>query len=271
MRTMKNLMFALIFLFPLILFSQERLEKAKESLSSKNSTTSREETKSNRSSRSGRINRNRDNDGLFIAIVEDVGFYLFYGAIIGDSEYRTLTPYPYFNNSTGEYLKIDTIQSKSSLFKISVNQLFNRGVNGIEFNANYRVLPILGIEASHLNFSENSIQGKEYLDITSFLLKYYRIREQNVSVWWGMGASYVANEVQTWGFSYAIGTEIFPVKPISLETSYKQSFINYNNVNEFKIHLKYHIKKTALYTGYHANKLGSEKANGIVFGAEYTF
>ena len=40
---------------------------------------------------------------------------------------------------------------------------------------------------------------------------------------------------------------------------------------EFKIHLKYHIKKAAIYSGYQNVELGSEKVNGIVYGLEYTF
>jgi hypothetical protein len=261
---MKNFLFIALFLSSFIMFSQGRLEKAKESLSN---DTEESETKST----SRKISRNNEGNGFFVDVFAELGYYAFYGIVVGRSEYRNITPYPYYKNLRGEYLKTDFEQTKNSLFKISAYQLFNRGVNALGLNANYRLIPILGVEVSHLNFSENSIQGKEYLDVSSFLLKYYRVREQNISLWWGAGASYVANGVDTWGFAYTIGTEIFPAKPISIHLSYKQSFINFSNVNEFKVQLKYHIKKTALVTGYHANAIGSENVNGIVFGAEYTF
>jgi len=268
---MKSFIFAALFLFPLVLFSQGKLEKAKERLSEKNATSSRILEDSDENSENKGIHRNSNNNGFFAAIIEDIAFYAFYGAIIGNSEFRTLTPYPYYKNSKGEYLKLNENKTKNSLFKIGVNQLFNSNINALELSANYRVLPILGIEATHLNFSESSIQGKEYLDISSMMVNYYRIREQGVSLWWGVGASYVGNGVDTWGFSYNIGAEFFPFKPISLQTKYKQSFINYSEVNEFKLHLKYHIKNVGLFAGYHANSLGGENVNGPIFGAEYTF
>ena len=266
---MKKLILSILLLFPFILFSQGKLDKAKENLSENNSKSNSSISENHLKSRIH--HRNRNNNGFILAIFEDLAFYTFYGAFIGNSEYRTFTPYPYFKNLKGEYLKIDTIYSKKNLFKLSANRLFNSSINAIEINANYRVLPILGIEVSHLNFSESTLSGQNQLGISSFMLKYYRVREQPVSIWWGMGASYVGNGVDTWGFAYTIGAEIFPVEPISFFTSFKQSFINYSNINEFKFHLKYHIDKIAVFTGYQANSLGGENVNGLVFGAEYTF
>jgi hypothetical protein len=265
---MKNLLFIALFIIPFTLFSQGKLEKAKEDLS-KESSSSEESSERNRSVRSGRLSSGHNN--FFVDVFAEVGFYAFYGTLLGSSDYRALTPYPYFYDSTGEYLKVDLDYSKNSQFKIGASQYFNKGVKGVELNANYKLMPILGIEASYLNFTERTLQGKDYLNVTSLLLKYYRVREKNISIWWGLGATHVGNEVNTWGFSYAIGTEIFPVKPISLYSSYKQSFINSTSIDEFKIHLKYHFKKTAIYSGYQNVELGSEKVNGIVYGIEYIF
>lgn len=268
---MRRLVLSILLLFPVILFSQGKLNKAKENLSKNNSKSNTSSSITENNLKNRIRHRNRNNNGFILAIFEDFAFYTFYGALIGNSEYRTFTPYPYFNNSKGEYLKIDTIYSKKKLFNLSANRLFNSSVNSIEINANYRVLPILGVEVSYLNFSESTLSGQNQLGISSFMLKYYRVREQSVSIWWGMGASYVGNGVNSWGFAYTVGTEIFPVKPISFFTSFKKSFINYSNINEFKVHLKYHIEKIAVFTGYQANNLGGENVNGLVFGAEYTF
>ena len=264
---MKNTVFAILFLVPFFLFSQGRLEKAKENLSKE--STNEESSENRRSSRS--LGSGRDRDSFFADFFIELGYYAFYGVVVGSSEYRNVAPYPYYYTSTGEYLKVDLEDSKRSLFKIGASQYFNKGIKGLELNANYRVIPILGIDVSHLNFSENTLQGKDYLNVTSFLLKYYRVREKNISVWWGLGATHVGNEVDSMGFAYAIGTEIFPAKPISFHVSYKQSFINSTSIDEFKIHLKYHIKKAAIYSGYQNVELGSEKVNGIVYGLEYTF
>ncbi|WP_372746732.1 hypothetical protein [Lutibacter sp.] len=262
---MKNLLLIALFIIPFTVFSQGKLEKAKEDLS-KDSQSTEESSERDRS-----IRLKRDHNNFFVDVFAEIGFYAFYGTLLGSSDYRSLTPYPYFYDATGEYLKVDLDSSKNSQFKIGASQYFNKGVKGIELNADYRVIPILGIEASYLNFSENTLQGKEYLNVTSLLLKYYRVREKNVSIWWGLGATHVGNEVNTWVFTYTIGTEIFPVKPISLYANYKQSFINSSSIDEFKIHIKYHIKKTAIYTGYQNVELGSETIKGIVYGIEYTF
>lgn len=251
-----------------MLFPQGKLEKAKESLSDKNSISTKD---SDDNFRNRGVSRRNNNNGFFVEVFGEIAFYTFYGSLIGSAEYRALTPYPYFNNTKGEYLKTASNNSKNSLLKVGVNQLFNSDINALEVNANYRVLPILGIEASHLNFSENSIHGKEYLDVSSVMLNYYRVRECGISLWWGLGASYVGNGVDTMGFAYNFGTEIFPFKPISLFANYKQSFINSNTINQFKFHVKYHINNVALYTGYHSNELGSENVKGFILGAEYTF
>lgn len=264
----------IILLTPALLFSQGELEKAKKSLSEKSTSKSNiSTTKNDRSVRTSRNNHRNssDNNGIFYNFFVELGYYAFYGAVVGQSEYRSLTPHPYYNNTFGEYLKNDTINSKNNIFKISGNHLFNKDANGLEINANYRIIPILGLEASHIHFSEKIKTGNDYLDISSLMINYYRIRENNISLWWGLGTTYVGNEVKKLGFSYNIGTEIYPFKPISLQVSWKQSFINRTSIDVFKTQIKYHINKTALFTGYHDYQLGGKKNAGFILGVEYTF
>ena len=257
----------IILLIPALLFSQGKLEKAKESLSESSAT------RNDRSTRTSRNNHQNssDNNGFFYDFFIELGYYALYGAVIGQSEYRSLTPHPYYKNTFGEYLKGDSTNSKNSIFKISAIRHFNKRINGLEINANYRILPIFGLEASYIHFSERTIIGSDYLEIASLMANYYRIREKNISLWWGLGTSYVGNDVKKLGFAYNIGTEIYPFKPISLHVSWKQSFINNTSIDVFKTQIKYHIKNTALFTGYHDYQLGSEKNGGFILGAEYTF
>ncbi|WP_299526418.1 hypothetical protein [uncultured Lutibacter sp.] len=264
----------IIFLIPTLLFSQGKLKKAKESLSESSTTsTSNSTTRNDRGTRTSRNNRlnSSNNNGFFQDFFVELGFYAFYGTVIGQSEYRSLTPHPYYKNTFGEYLKEDSISSKNSIFKISAIRHFNIRINGLEINANYRILPIFGLEASYIHFSERTIVGSDFLEISSLMANYYRIREKNISLWWGLGASYVGNGIQKVGFAYNIGTEIYPFKPISLHASWKQSFINSTSIDVFKTQIKYHIKNTAIFTGYHDFKLGSEKNGGFILGMEYTF
>jgi len=264
----------IILLLPCVLFSQGKLKKAKESLSESSATSTSSSTTSNdRGTRTSRNNHRNssNNNGLFYDFFVELGYYAIYGVVVGNSEYRSLTPYPYYNHTFGEYLKGDALSSKKSIFKISGIRHFNKRINGLEINANYRILPIFGLEASYIHFSERTIIGSDFLEISSLMANYYRIREKNISLWWGLGTSYVGNDVKNLGFAYNIGTEIYPFKPISLHVSWKQSYINSTSIDVFKTQIKYHIKNTALFTGYHDYQLGSEKNGGFIFGMEYTF
>lgn len=272
---MKRILLITLFI-PCLLFSQGKLEKAKESLSEKSSVNSDRST-TTRSGRSTRTSKNSnrnslDNDGFFTEFFMKLGFYAIYGSFVGDAESRGLTPYPYHKNTFGEYLKGDAIGLKSNIFKISANRHFNKNINGLELNANYRVLPIFGLEASYIHFSERTIIGRsDYLEISSLMANYYRIRENQISLWWGLGASYAGNEVKKVGFAYNIGTEIYPFKPISFHASWKQTFINNNSIDVCKTQVKYHIKEAAIFTGYHEFQLGNVKNAGFILGVEYTF
>ncbi|WP_299672627.1 hypothetical protein [uncultured Tenacibaculum sp.] len=262
---MKRKLLLLVFI-PFFLCSQSTLSNAKQSLSSSSSTSS--------SSNSNDDSDDDDDINFFSAffgeIFLDVFYYASLGIFIGEPTETAMNPYPYYNDKEGEYsIRLDGNVKKQSL-KLSTNYLFNR-VRGIEFNAVYKPVYLVGVELSHINFSENTLLNSESLNITSVNLNYYRIRNRNISMWWGLGVTYVGNGVNSAGVSYNFGTDIYPAKPISLHLGWKQSFINDNSVNVFKAQAKYHIKKTALYTGYHNYKLGSETVSGLVFGLEYTF
>lgn len=266
---MKRKLLLLVFI-PFFLSAQSTLGKAKQSLSNNSS-----------SSFSSSNNSDDDSDdddnftGNFFAdffgtLFLDIFYHTSKEVFIGRPTSVAMNPYPYFNGSSGEYSKNLNAPQKNQSIKIGANYLFNR-VRGIEFNAVYKPFYLAGIEASHINFSENTLANSETLNITSVNLNYYRVREQHISMWWGLGVTHVADGVNTTGFSYNFGTDIYPAKPFSLHLGWKQSFINNNSVNVFKSQAKYHIKNTALYTGYHNYKLGSETVSGIVFGLEYTF
>lgn len=255
----------LLFFIPYLSFGQSTLGKAKESLSKSSRNSVNVETRNSSSS-------SNDDDffsNFFESAFLEVAYYSTLGIAFGGGDYREMNPYPYYNNH-GEFTKDYYDNTKRSSFKIGGNYLINR-INGFELDAVFKPIPIAGLEVSYLNFSENTLLSSESLNITSFSANYYRFRENYFSAWWGIGGTYVGNEVDTWGFNYNLGLDIYPVKPISLHVGWRQSFINDNTVDVFKSQVKYHIKRTALYTGYHNYKLGSETVSGLVLGIELTF
>ncbi len=265
---MKRKLLLLLFI-PLFLCSQGTLNNAKKSLSKKNSKNS-SITSNSRARVSQRSNSSYFFNRLLSSFVIGTLYQGSLGLLIGRPDFTRMHPYPYYTGNEGEYHYDEKNTYKNSNLKLEANYLINR-VKGLEFNAVYKPFYLAGIEVSHLNFSEKTLLNSESLNITSVNLNYYRIRKRNFSMWWGAGASYVGNEVDTWGFTYNVGTNIYPFQPISFHLGWKQSFINDNSINVFKSQVKYHIKKTALYTGYHNYALGSETVSGLVLGVEYTF
>lgn len=87
----------------------------------------------------------------------------------------------------------------------------------------------------------------------------------------GVGAIYVGIEVHTTGVAYQAGIEVYPIKPISLQASFKQFFIHESNINKLKFQLRHHRKRTAYFTGYQDCSIGGVNASGVVLGVEFGF
>jgi hypothetical protein len=259
----------ILFLIPVIGFSQGKLDRAKDNLSSREKTSSSSED-------SKKINEGSDDstffEDLFLEFFVEIMLYTSYKTALGEFEHRHFSPYPYFyDNVSGEYDFGLEEEDKRSLFHIGGNYLVGNTVNAIEVNVNYRFHPFVGVELSHHSFFEDGVHGEDYLDLTSFMLNYYRIRERSITGWWGIGTTYAGKDVETLGFAYNIGIEFYPVKPMSFHMSFKQSFINESNINLLKLQAKYHRKKMAYYIGYHDISLAGVKVSGVAMGIEFSF
>lgn len=272
---MKNLGLICLLLFTCTLTSQEKLKKAKNDLSATSTKTQEGKGRvrvSNSSGGNASFDSNSqsslNNDKSIGQVFGEILFFTTLGTVFGAAEYRELNPYPYYNY--GEYTKVFTEKTARSNFRIGSNYLMST-VKGLEINALYKPLPIIGIETSFLRFSERNSNFNEYLHIGSLLANFYRVREKYVTAWWGIGVSYVGDEVASYGFTYSLGTEIYPLKPISLHLSWKESFINSSTVGNFKLQLKYHLNKLSIQTGFHHHTLGEQIVKGVVIGVEYTF
>lgn len=257
---MKKLILVFL-LIPVIGFSQGKLEQAKKNLSSRSSSSSSRSSSSSSKDKS-------DNDTFFVELFS----FVTYKIVFGNFKPRHFSPYPYYyDNVNGAYDFGLEIEEKKSLIGAGVNYLSGNYINSAEANVNYRFLPFLGVDLTHQRFFEEGLNGSDRLDVTSLLMNYYRIRERSCTGWWGMGVTYVGNEVNTYGFTYNIGLEVYPVKPMSFLVSYKQSFINQSHINITKYQIKYHRHKIAYYIGYHDISIAGIKASGMVLGIEANF
>lgn len=257
----------LLLWLPFSVIGQGKLEKAKESLKKQPKENKKKNVRVvSNTSRSSRTTY----ESPFNSFLIELGFYATVGIVFGEVKERDLNPYPYFYDDEGEYAAELSKTGRKSSVKLGANYLLNN-IKSLEIYGTYKPIPIVGIDASHIRFSEKTLLTQNYLNVTSLMANYHRFREKNFIFWWGIGATYVGNGVDTLGFAYNLGTEIYPVKPISLHISWKQSFINQNEIDIFKAQLKYHQKNKAFYIGYNDYNLGSETLKGPTIGFEITF
>jgi hypothetical protein len=238
-----------------------------------------ERAKADLNSSSQSLNRTGSGDGdgsegasNFVgAIGLDMLFLATYGTLVGNLQPRYFLEYPYADGESGEYEHPEFVSVlKKSTLIISNTLTVQSGTFGNDLRLNYRFLPALGLQANHLHLFDR-LDENSNLGISSLMLNFYRIRERRVTGYWGLGAAYVGSEVNTSGFSYNFGLDIFMANPVSLEIFWKQSFINESSVNEFRTMLRYHIGKLAIHGGFINYAIGNEGFPSAAIGASYRF
>lgn len=244
--------------------AQSKLGRAKNDLSG---TSSKQSYTTNSDSQSS----SEDGNGLVEGIVIETLYFVTYGILIGDIQPRSFYAYPYAEGQHGEYYPIENHGPgiKGNLI-LSNTLAFQSGTFANDLKLNYRFIPVLGLEANHLHFFDKLSEDTE-LGISSIMLNYFRIRERHVTGYWGLGATYVGNEVDTWGFSYNLGLDIYVAHPISLSVLWKQSFINESSINEFQGLVKYHLKRFSIHGGFIHYTIGEENFPSAAVGISYGF
>ncbi|WP_299435030.1 hypothetical protein [uncultured Aquimarina sp.] len=243
-------------------FSQGKLEKAEKGLSKNNNYSS-----SRSSSRSAR-NSSFDNDPLWgdLAMVFiEIGLYATYYGLIESPEEQGrsaskafITKYPYYNSNKGNYAYEwggDTNHSRITLTNRFIAE--NKELYGNHVNADFRFFKRVSIEADYLQLWENNtFFGDNSLATFTFLAKYHRVRTEKFNAYWGMGATYIAGDVDELGFTYGIGAEYFFAKPMSLELNYNQTLINTRSSDKLNVLLNYHVNRLKINGGYEYLRIG---------------
>lgn len=278
---MRKIFIGLFLLSSTFLGAQGRLNKAKSGLDNKYETLDdykKSEESSGSSDAEDAVSTFAD-AALLEAFVQ---LFMFVGqnVLIGEAQQTDLNIYPYYQLNAGEYMVL-TPAKKDSLtppkeynyklsdLKANLNYFAGGSVNGVQAKVDFRMFYILGLEGSYNYFYEDVMNETVNLDVASLMLNYYRVRTQYVTGWWGMGATYVGSGVDTFGFAYNLGFDVFPVDPFSFRLLWKQSFIASDSVDEFQLQGKYHLKRTSLYAGWHYNNIGGVDMGGFAVGIEY--
>ncbi|WP_420574815.1 hypothetical protein [Kordia sp.] len=247
--------------------AQGKLNRAKEDLSTKSSTSS-----SSSSSSSNNNDNDDDDDSIdFLGnVFGEIIYRMTIGILFGAMEERYFYKYPYSDGSHGEYAFPDENVPLKQVQLMVSNTFFTSGKEfyGNNLKLNLRFV-LLGIEANHLHFFEKNPEVE--LGVSSVMINYYRVRGQNVTAYWGAGATHVGNGVDETGFAYQVGVDVYLNKPFSIGTSWKQSFINSASINEFRLLARYHLKRFSLQGGFNHYKLGSVSVNALSAGIDYRF
>lgn len=279
---MSKIITTFILLITLSISAQGKLGDAKEDLKGSSSGTLDDYVSKNNSSSGSDDSGGSELNAAIAEVFVEVFWYVGANTLFGRAEATDLNIYPYYQNNAGEYIVYpekdndstivntnDYYEYKKSDLKIASNYFVGNGINGVQTRLDFRIFYLLGIEASYNYYYEDLLDSTEHLDMAGLMLNYYRVRTKYVTSWWGIGATRVGGGVDTVGFAYNIGMDVFPIDPVSFHLLWKESFINSSSIDEFQVEAKYHMKRSAFYGGWHYNQLGNLKMNGIVFGFQY--
>jgi hypothetical protein len=250
-------------------FSQGKIDKSKGDL--KRGST-RERTRTRGSSFS---NNDFDNPLLEFAARAFlyVSYYSFFGNYAGEDHLHSdLTPYPYFNQWSGNYGNPDSLSDDCKYFRLDIeNQLLYdlADLGGNHLKVKIRPFQYFYFQADYFQLLEivRPRESVSNLALFNFTLCYDRIRFEKFNLGWSLGLNYVASDVQKTGISVGLNADIFLFKNFSLYSSAKWGNVNSNPVNEFEIKCKFHKKKYFYSMGYEHLRIGSPNYNFLAAGA----
>jgi hypothetical protein len=269
MRSLNKLLILIIILLTFI-FSQTLLAQEKGEKKGKIEQFEQELEKTKTDSSNNRSDRHdrSDNEGSSFfgnligeLIVKPVLFGAFIGRSDDDSHFHVnlwnsyFSDYPYQSPNVGLYSSPEQTNKRFSM-KLFGNYFYNSSdLQGFDFRARICPLPFLGIAFDFTDLTEDLDSKQDNIQIYNVFINYYRGRSRRLALWWGLGVKGIEGDKTRFGPAFNLGTEIYPIKPISDRT-----------VAELLLHLNYHIQRSILFIGYHRYSVGSAILDGGIVG-----
>ncbi len=176
----------------------------------------------------------------------------------------SFSDYPYCRKDNGLFAqrfgKEFSLQFSSHYFYNSKN------LQGIGFRAQLSPRPYVGAEIHYTDLTEELNTRYDHLRLYDVFLNYYRVRKPVWAVWWGIGFKGMQGDNSYQGFALNLGTDIYPVQPVSFRVSYNRGWINGSSLSEFFIRGNLHFRRTVFFIGYHRFSAGSSILDGVAFG-----
>lgn len=271
------LVFSVAFLFiNTAVFGQNKLEKSKNELKS-NSGSSSSSSHSSGSSRSS----SDDDLGFLGSLFVDITWGVFKYGFIGDYKnenhlYSSLTPYPYYDGTSGNFADYDTDTISKKKLRIDLEDHFiysNNDLYGNHLKAKIRPFQYFYLQTDYHQLYEfdKIANTSDNLSLFHFNLGYDRLRLNKFNLGWTLGASYVGNDVKKAGLSYGVNAEYFMGNHISFMGAAKWSQINTYPVNVYELQGKFHKKNYFLSLGLEHLKIATPTYNLIALGGGIYF
>jgi len=176
----------------------------------------------------------------------------------------SFSDYPYCTKDDGLFAHRF---GKDFSLQFSSHYFYNSDVlQGIGLRAHLSPRPILGVEIHYTDLTEKLKTRYDHLRLYDIFLNYYRVRKPRWVVWWGIGLKGMQGDNSYQGFGFNLGTDVYPVQPVSLHLDYSKGWINGQSLSEFLIRMNLHLQRTIFFIGYQRFSAGSSVLDGAVFG-----
>lgn len=184
------------------------------------------------------------------------------------------TAYPYVEPGTGNYTQNYHSKEKNK-FRIDISDqaLIANVLYGNHLKVKIRPFQYFYLQVDYFELIEpNTFEpGFNHLSLFNFNFCYDRFRFQHFNLGWNLGANYIGNGINKFGFTYGLNLEAFFKPNLSLYSSIKGGFINGSPVDEFEVNLRYHRRRYFISGGYERIKIGSPVYNFFTAGAGVYF
>lgn len=216
---------------------------------------------------------------LFLNDSQDLLFFprLFVGPFPGEDSalynghywQSSFANYPYFLAAEGLF---SMGQRKSFSVMFNGHYFYNSSIlQGIHFAGRLSPVPYGSFTFAYSDLTEKLRYRNDHLRLYDLFLNYYRIRTTRWVLWWGVGLKGMQGNDTYNGPGLNLGTEVYPVNPVSAYLNFNFGWLNGQAVTHFLIRGNVHLSRNIFYVGYQRFSAGSSALNGLVVGTGIYF
>jgi hypothetical protein len=202
---------------------------------------------------------------IFGAFIDITGGLLFYfPEIDGDINDLKYTQFPYSDGSSGTFSynanKVFSIKTDVHYFQL------NRKLTGIGIMTKISPHPFVEFQFDYTRLSEKVDFDYNHLDFFNLFINFNRVRSESFILSWGLGLKTIFGNSTQNAFGLNFGTELFPVKPISVSFFYNIGFFKGATVDEMLLNLNLHVHRFKISFGYQKFRAGDIDFPGMTLG-----